>query len=150
MKAYTVELTELAEESYRKIYNEARPHLERGENSHPGVKKLRIVDECIDTLIPHDPFHPDRALAGSLSNVYRVKKGRMRICYVGSSKEATLVILYISETPRKQGDKQDPYALFTKLVMSGQYDKIFSQLGIKSPNRKALSRFTLLSFPPAA
>lgn len=132
---FKVELTATAEAAYRRIYAEASPHLEN-DTSHPKVKLLRIIDECIDTLIPHDPFALDRALAGSLSNIYRVSKGRMRICYVASTKHGRIIILYISETPRKDGDRHDPYVLFTSRVMSGQFDHVFDLLGVRRPARK--------------
>ncbi len=60
----------------------------------------------------------------------------MRICYIGSSRTARITVLYISETPRKDGDKRDPYVVFTKLVASGEYDEIFEKTGMRKPPRK--------------
>lgn len=134
-KAYTLSLSSSAEAAYRRIVLEAKPHLESGDTTHAKVKHLRLVDECLDKIIPHDPFSPKRALTGELSNIFRVKKGRTRICYVGSSQQYELIVLYISETPRKEGDTGDPYHIFSGLVLSGEYDHIFDALGIKRPNR---------------
>jgi len=110
--------------------------MEKGESSHPHVKLLRIVDECLDKIIPHEPFSKDRALTGEFANIFRVKKGRIRICYIASSRAYEIVVLYISETLRKAGDKRDQYVVFSSLVMSGQYDQIFDALGVKRPPRK--------------
>jgi mRNA-degrading endonuclease RelE of RelBE toxin-antitoxin system len=84
---YKIELTATAEQSYERVYSEAKPHLDSGETSHRKVKLLRFIDECIDKIIPYDPFNAKRALVGALSNVFRVKKGRIRICYIGSSRD---------------------------------------------------------------
>lgn len=132
-KAYNITLTPIAEQSYLTLHAEAAAPLEKGDDSHPAVKRLRLVDDCVDRLIPSDPFAKDRALVGSLSNIFRVKKGRMRICYAASSVKAEIVILYISETPRKQGDTNDPYRLFSSLVMSGEFDSVFEALGVRKP-----------------
>ncbi len=83
------------------------------------------MDEVLDKLIPHDPFVPERGLAGFLSGIYRIKKGRLRICYIGDSKTRKITVLYISDSPRKQGDANDPYRVLTKLVKSGKFDDLF-------------------------
>jgi hypothetical protein len=132
---YAVELTKTAQVTYERIYDEAQACLDKGDESNSKVKLLRMVDEAIDTLIPHDPFNSERALQGPLSNIFRVSKGRTRICYIGSSKLNKLFVLYISDTPRKSGDVHDPYAIFTRLVLSGKFDAVFSGLGIRVPKQ---------------
>jgi len=138
-KSYTVELTRTAEEVYTRIYEEAQDCLDAGDETNSKVKLFRIVEEVLDVIIPHDPFARDRALAGNLSNIFRIKKGRMRICYIGSSKLRKIYVLYISDTPRKAGDIRDPYQVFTRLVLSGQFDEVFSKLGVRRPDRKAIA-----------
>lgn len=76
-------------------------------------------------------------MSGHLSNIFRVKKGRIRICYLASSKHRKIVILYISEKPRKAGDVHDPYEIFTQMILSGTFDETFANLGIKLPDRKS-------------
>jgi len=107
-----------------------------GDESNAKVKLFNMVDEAVTTIIPHDPLNPNRSLSGRLSNIFRVKKGRIRICYIASSKHRKIIILYISEKPRKAGDVHDPYEIFTHLVLSGRFDKTFADLGIKIPGRK--------------
>ena len=132
---YVVDLTKTARVTYERIYQDAQGCIHKGDRTNSKVTLLNMVDEAIDKLIPHDPFNPERALQGPLSNIFRVSKARLRICYVGSSKSGKLVVLYISETPRKAGDAHDPYSIFTRLVLSGKFDEIFSDLGIKHPPR---------------
>jgi len=135
MQQYNVELTASAEKTYRKLHDEAQEHIDAGDTSSAKVTLFRMVDEAIDKIIPHDPFSRANALSGPLSNVFRVSKGRLRIYYAASSKERQIVILYISETLRKGGDMRDPYSIFTRMVMSGQFDEVFTKLGVRMPPR---------------
>jgi mRNA-degrading endonuclease RelE of RelBE toxin-antitoxin system len=136
---YSVELTENAQRTYERIYKDAQTCLDSGDSSSSKITLFHMVEELLDRIIPHDPFAPERGLSGPLSAIFRVKKGRLRVCYAGSSKQHKIVILYISETPRKAGDVKDPYAIFTHLVMSGQYDQVLEDLGVRRPNRRAAS-----------
>lgn len=131
---YTVELTEIAAKVYHKISREAQARLAAGDTTNAKVKQIRILDEVLDKIIPHAPFDPSRALSGSLSNIFRVKKGRLRVCYAGASRQRRIVVLFIADTPRKQGDRSDPYSVFEKLVRSGAFDEFFEDLG--QPRRK--------------
>jgi hypothetical protein len=87
--------------------------------------------DAIDSIIHHDPLSIGNALSGSLSNIFRVKKGRLRIYYAASSKEHKIVILYISESLRKAGDAHDPYSVFARMVLRGQFDEVFASLGVR-------------------
>lgn len=133
-RAYRIDLSLTAEKTYRDLFEKAKPHLDAGNTTHPIVKRLRLVDEYIDTIIPHEPFSKEKALSGILSTIFRVKKGRMRICYIGSSTANHIIVLYISETDRKDGDKNDPYIVFSKMILSGKFDKFFDALGMKRPH----------------
>ena len=82
---------------------------------------VRTLRSCRN-IIPHDPFAVRNALSGPLSNIFRVNKGRLRIYYAASSKNSKVVILFISQTLRKAGDTNDPYSIFTRLVMTGRFD----------------------------
>jgi hypothetical protein len=56
--------------------------------------------------------------------------------HLAPSKHRKIVILYISESPRKAGDIHDPNEIFTQMVLSGTFDKTLANLGIKLPDRK--------------
>jgi mRNA-degrading endonuclease RelE of RelBE toxin-antitoxin system len=131
MPDYSVVLTPTAEKIYRKIHDDAQPCIENGDTSNAKVKLLRMVDDAIDNLIPHEPFNLDKALTGALSNTFRVKKGRLRIYYAASSKDRKIVILYISETLRKEGDASDPYSIFAQMILRGQFKEVFASLGVR-------------------
>lgn len=138
MQRYKVELTPKAQKTYEEIFTDAQACLEAGDTSNSKVTTLRMVDDAIDNIIPHEPFHARNGLAGPLSNLFRVKKGRMRIYYAASSREKKIVILFISQTLRKAGDVNDPYSIFTRLVMTGRFDQVFTQLGIRIPPKHNL------------
>lgn len=136
-KKYTIELTAIAEKIYRRFYQEAEACREEGDSSSQKITTFNMVDEAIEKIIPSNLFARERALKGPLSNIFRVKKGRLRIFYVASSSQRRIVILYISETLRKAGSVVDPYSIFTGMVLSGKYDKFFERLGVRKPNRRA-------------
>lgn len=143
MQNYTVELTPTAQKTYEEIHSEAQACIATGDTSNAKITTLRMVDDAIDNIIPHDPFHVRNSLSGPLSNIFRVKKGRLRIYYAASSKNKKIVILYISQTLRKAGDVNDPYSIFTRLVMTGRFDQVFTRLGVRIPPRQELQPPTL-------
>lgn len=130
---YTVELTATAEKIYNRAFEEARKCVTAGDPVNAKVKRFRILQEALDTILPHDPFSRKRALSGSLANIFRIKKGRIGICYIGASEQKRLIVLYISESPRKAGDSNDPYAILNRILRSGDCDAFFDDLGISKP-----------------
>ena len=130
---YTVELTPTAERVYVRAFEQAQECVKRGDAANTKVKHFRIIQEALDTIIPHEPFHPKRALSGKLAKIFRVKKGRIRICYIGRSDQKRVIVIYISETPRKEGDSNDPYAVLSRILRSGDCNSFFDDLGISIP-----------------
>jgi mRNA-degrading endonuclease RelE of RelBE toxin-antitoxin system len=94
---------------------------------------LRQIDDALENMIPHEPLNPRYALAGDLKSIYRLRKGRLRICWIGSPELRRVYVLFISETLRKAGDANDPYKILTKMVKNGTYNQFFKQLGITPP-----------------
>jgi hypothetical protein len=130
---YTVALSASAERVYREMAERVRAAEARGDMNSAHHTSLRMVDEVLDGVIPHDPVNRTHALSGFLSNVFRYRKGRMRICWIASSAKRQAIVLFISDTPRKAGDARDPYVLFEHMVRSGTFDQLFSDLGIRRP-----------------
>lgn len=135
---YEVQLSEIAEKTYERMFREAQDCIERGDETNSKVTQFRMVEEALDRIIPHDPFAPERGLSGSLSGLYRIKKGRMRICYVGDSRQRVIRVVYISETPRKAGDISDPYSILTRWIRSGNAE-LLDRLGVARPLRRTSS-----------
>lgn len=100
----------------------------RGEQHSAHHTVFRMVEEVIKVFIPRNPVSKDYGLSGPLSQFFRVKKGRYRICWAASSKQRRVCILFISETLRKQGDASDPYNIFEKLVASGKFNSALDKL----------------------
>ena len=71
---YDIELTETAEKVYLRAFEDAQECIRRDDPANSKVKHFRIIQEALDTIIPHDPFHPSRALSGALSNISASKK----------------------------------------------------------------------------
>ena len=138
MHNYRVELTPTAQKVYEEMHADAQACIATGDPTNAKVTTLRMVDDAIDNIIPHDPFSTTNSLSGPLSNIFRVKKGRLRIYYAASSKERKIVILYISQTLRKAGDVNDPYSIFTRLVMTGRFNEVFARLGVRIPPKHTL------------
>jgi len=108
---YEVDMTASAEAVYTGFYRKSREAEARGDYANSRCTTFRMVREAIREIIPKDPTNKRYALAGELSNTFRIKKGRLRICWLASSKLRRICILYISESVRKQGDIHDPYRL---------------------------------------
>ena len=92
-----------------------------------------MVEEVIKKVIPFDPLNKRFGVSGPLSRFFRIKKGRHRICWAASSENRTVCILFISETLRKEGDVDDPYNIFTKLVLSGEFSDVLAKLRFATP-----------------
>lgn len=130
-QAWDVRLTGPAEAVYRDLVRLAGDAEERGDLTSSHCTTLRMVDEVLDRVILQNPIDRRHALAGDLSNIYRYRKGRMRIYWIASSQLRQVAVLFISDSPRKEGDAHDPYRVFGRMVMSGQFNEFFKQLGVK-------------------
>ena len=125
---YAVEFSDTAFQVYASLYRKMQEAESRGEHHSAHHTVFRMVEEVIKVFIPRNPLDKNYGLHGSLSQFFRVKKGRYRICWAASSKQRKVCILFISETLRKQGDASDPYNIFEKLVASGKFNSTLDQL----------------------
>src|SRR5262249_40512162 len=124
---YEVDMTASAEAVYTDLYTRAKAAEAGGDPTNAICTTFRMVDEALEKIIPRDPINKRYALRDELSNIYRLKKGRLRICWIANSKMRRVLILFISETQRKEGDANDPYQIFKKLLMSGELDQHFER-----------------------
>jgi Toxin with endonuclease activity, of toxin-antitoxin system len=131
---YEVELTRSAEIVYTDLYLRSKAAEEKGDYTNAVCTTFRMVREAITLTIPRDPLNRRYALSGDLSNIFRIKKGRLRICWIASSQARRICILFISETLRKAGDSHDPYEVFSRIVKSGELDAFFTKLGVRKPS----------------
>jgi mRNA-degrading endonuclease RelE of RelBE toxin-antitoxin system len=130
---YEVELSIAAKRTYVDLFERAREAEKRGDPSNKVCTTFRMVTEAIEDIIPRDPLNRSYALRDNLSNTFRLRKGRLRICWIASSVLRRVIVLFISEFMRKAGDANDPYRVFSKLLMSGEMDQYFLELGVKKP-----------------
>lgn len=79
------------------------------------------INEASKKIIPDDPNKKEYQLQGPLKKYRRYKQGlqRYRLFFAFSKKPPIILYLYVNDkfSLRKDGDKNDPYEIFTKLVM---------------------------------
>jgi mRNA-degrading endonuclease RelE of RelBE toxin-antitoxin system len=125
---YEVSLSDHASEVYAKLYIAMKEAEERGEANSAHHTTFRMIEEAVKVFSPRNPTDPQYGLRGALSQYFRVKKGRHRICWAADSRKRRVCILFISESLRKEGDRSDPYVVFEKLIKSGAFDKLLRKL----------------------
>jgi toxin YhaV len=89
---------------------------------HPDVKLLKAIDVGIRDKIAVDPFASCFALRKPLHKYGRLKKmglpQRYRLFFRTFADQNVIIILWLG-FPRKEGDRQDCYAVFSKMVSNG-------------------------------
>ncbi len=133
LSAEDIDMTASAEAVYSDLARKAREAEKSGNYASAHCTTFNMVRDAITRVIANDPHNRKYALRGSLSNIFRVKKGRLRICWISSSKLNRVCILFIAETLRKEGDASDPYVIFQNLIDSGRFDRVFEQFGVRMP-----------------
>lgn len=97
------------------------PHDEFVQHKH--VKFAVRVRRADQTLIPEDPSKKEYRLRGDLRKFRRYKQGlrRYRLFFCFSSAPPIILYLYLNDEKhlRKEGDKNDPYERFKRLVKKG-------------------------------
>jgi mRNA-degrading endonuclease RelE of RelBE toxin-antitoxin system len=132
---YDVDMTASAEAVYVNLARAAKAAEAAGNYASAHCTTFNMVKDAVKRIIPNDPLNRKYALRGDLSNIFRLRKGRLRICWIASSKLQRVCILFIAETLRKEGDVNDPYAIFQSLLESGIFDKAINEYGVRIPPR---------------
>ena len=118
-KPFTIEMTEPAEAVYRDLHQRSSDAESRGEHQNQHCTTFRMVKHAIRTLIPANPTSKAYALHGPFANFFRIAKGRLRIVWAVSLTHRAILIIYISNTLRKEGDAQDPYEVLGRYAKAG-------------------------------
>jgi len=134
--SYEVEMTASAEATYKELYRRSKEAELRGDYGSVHCSTFNMVRDAVRRIIPADPLSRKHALRGELSNIFRLKKGRLRICWIASSKIRKVCVLFISETLRKDGDVNDPYVIFQNMVNAGTFDSLFQQFAVRMPRSR--------------
>jgi toxin YhaV len=100
---------------------------------HATVKLFAAMAIGIEEKIPSDPFATHFALTGALKRYCRMKKmglpARYRLFFrVFDTNEMKAIIILWLGYPRKEGDKNDCYAVFTKMVERGEFPDDISEI----------------------
>lgn len=105
--------------------------------SHPIVKLYTAIMVAIKEKIPVDPYASYFALTGALKSYGRVKKmglpKRYRLFFraVQTPDHKAVFILWLGY-PRKEGDKNDCYKAFSKMVEKGEFPDSLDELILES------------------
>lgn len=133
---YSIEMTASAEAVYVDLYRKAKAAEANGHPESAHCTTFSMVREAVKVIIPNDPLNRRYGLRGKLSNIFRLRKGRLRICWIASSQSRRICILFIAQTLRKEGDSNDPYVIFQNLLESGRFDEAMRELDVKTPRIK--------------
>jgi toxin YhaV len=99
--------------------------------THSDVKFLKALNIGIKEKIPQDPFASHFALQKPLQKYSRLKKmglpERYRLFFRAFKKQQIIIILWLG-FPRKEGDKNDCYQVFTKKVENGEFPESIDNL----------------------
>ena len=96
--------------------------------SHPKAKLLKAVYDSITNDVPADPEHSKFRLGKTLetyTNWRRVKRGlppRYRLFFKFTSTDRKIIYAWLNDdsTLRKEGDKNDVYEVFKRLLRRGE------------------------------
>jgi mRNA-degrading endonuclease RelE of RelBE toxin-antitoxin system len=133
--SYEVDMTATAEAAYRQFARQAKSSEAAGNYVSSHCTTFNMIKEAIQRTIPSDPLNKSYALRGDLSNIFRLRKGRLRICWIASSQLKRVCILSISENLRKEGDANEPYVIFQNLLETGIFDEMIDKFGVRIPPR---------------
>ena len=133
---YTVEMAASAEAVYVDLHRKAKTAETNGHPESAHCTTFNMVQEAVKVIIPNDPLNKRFALRGKLSNIFRLRKGRLRICWIASSISRRICVLFIAQTLRKEGDSNDPYVVFQNLLESGRFDEVMRGFEVRSQRTK--------------
>jgi|GEM_PF-367525 len=98
---------------------------------HPDVKLLKAVDAGIRAKISLDPFASHFALRKPLQKYGRLKKmglpQRYRLFFRAFADQHIIIVLWLG-FPRKEGDRQDCYQVFSRMVANGKLPESYESL----------------------
>jgi toxin YhaV len=101
--------------------------------THPTIKLFTAITIGIEEKIPRDPFASHFLLTGALKRYNRMKKmglpGRYRLFFrVFDTLEMKAIVILWLGYPRKEGDRNDCYEVFTKMVNRGEFPENIAEL----------------------
>ncbi|MBW4697191.1 MAG: type II toxin-antitoxin system YhaV family toxin [Aphanocapsa lilacina HA4352-LM1] len=104
---------------------------------HATVKLYTAMMSAIKERIPEDPFAGHFALQGPLKKYGRVKKmglpSRYRLFFraIETEQSKAIFVLWLGY-PRKEGDKNDCYKAFRRMIENGEFPESFDELLLAS------------------
>jgi len=122
---YRIELAATAERDYQTFYAKAQPDAD-GKDTAYFVSVFQLIENALDETLSVSPIKKARALAGSLSFVYRLNLGLVSIYYMAYADQGITYVLHI-------GPSQDGADLTSlrQAVAKGEAEEVLEGLGIE-------------------
>jgi|SRR5580700_1647067 hypothetical protein len=98
---HIVGLTDAAQATYTRLQLLSLSHLARGETANSHVAIFKKLEDILETAILIDPFNGERALSGSLAQIFRVTDDPIRVYYCGSANQRVITVIRIADSPLK-------------------------------------------------
>jgi hypothetical protein len=123
---YRIELAATAERDYLAFYEKAQPSADGKDISDYFQSVFQLIESALDETLSVSPIKKARALAGSLSFVYRLNLGLVSIYYMAYAEQGVTHILHI-------GPSQDGADLsrLRQAVAKGEAEEVLEGLGIE-------------------
>lgn len=126
-KIYYHPLFSAQRDDYIKEIDRLKIRLSESEfNQHQKVKFYKKLTSIIEYRIPINPLANNFKLGNDLQDYCRHKWDRYRLFFKVFEPEKAIFILWLGL--RKDGDKKDAYAIFTKRVLAGFFVESFGEL----------------------
>lgn len=133
--------------SQRKLVKQLKAKLKQSDfEAHPEVKLFAALFNIVHDVVPRDPQAPEFRLGATLGSKYaswRRAKGhglppRMRLFFKYSSARKVIVFAWLNDegTLRKAGASTDVYAVFQRMLKSGDPPDDFEALRKKASSAK--------------
>ena len=123
---------------------------------HPSAKLLKRTMDLILVDVPRDPNATEFQLGNTLGPAYRHWRrakflGRFRLFFRVSSTHRAIVYAWVNDetTLRKAGARNDPYAVFTRRLQTGNppdnWDALLREAEAAEPRHETSLKRTILS-----
>jgi hypothetical protein len=118
---YRVILTATAQATYEQMFERSLAAEANNALTRNHVLEFRLVDDAIRRLIPANPGDKNYALADPLVGLFRMQRGRTRICWMIRPHNRLVLILFLADAPKSEADIDDPNKVLSHLVKAGYY-----------------------------
>ena len=115
-----------------RVYAEAASGEGGAEGHGFAATNARYLRRVLEDFIPTHALDPKFGLGNGL---FRAKGARWRVVWAASSAKGTAIVLLVGH--RKDGDRNDVYALLDRILATEEFDDLFAWLGATKPKPRS-------------